>query len=103
MDSREVRVPRMLGVFAAGKIMNPKLARSQLIGSMTWGMSMALHEESVLDREFGDYLNHDLAQYHIPGQRGRPQHRRALDRRGGSEHRPCREGPPAPQRLRCLG
>jgi xanthine dehydrogenase YagR molybdenum-binding subunit len=33
---------------------------------MTWGMSMALHEESVLDREFGDYLNHDLAQYHIP-------------------------------------
>jgi xanthine dehydrogenase YagR molybdenum-binding subunit len=65
-DSREVRVPRMLGVFAAGKIMNAKLARSQLIGGMTWGMSMALHEESVLDREFGDYLNHDLAQYHIP-------------------------------------
>ena len=56
----------MLAVFAAGKIMNPKLARSQLIGSMIWGMSMALHEESVLDREFGDYLNHDLAQYHIP-------------------------------------
>ena len=66
MDSREIRVPRMLAVFAAGKIMNPKLARSQLIGSMIWGMSMALHEESVLDREFGDYLNHDLAQYHIP-------------------------------------
>jgi xanthine dehydrogenase YagR molybdenum-binding subunit len=65
-DSREIRVPRMLSVFAAGKIMNPKLARSQIIGGMTWGMSMALHEESVLDREFGDYLNHDLAQYHIP-------------------------------------
>jgi xanthine dehydrogenase YagR molybdenum-binding subunit len=65
MDSREIRVPRMLAVFAAGK-MNPKLARSQPIGSMTWGMSMALHEESVLDREFGDYLNHDLAQYRIP-------------------------------------
>jgi len=66
MDSREIRVPRMLGVFAAGKIMNPKLARSQLLGGMIWGLSMALHEESVLDREFGDYLNHDLAQYHIP-------------------------------------
>jgi xanthine dehydrogenase YagR molybdenum-binding subunit len=65
-DSREIRVPRMLGVFAAGKIMNAKLARSQLIGGMTWGMSMALHEESVLDREFGDFLNHDLAQYHVP-------------------------------------
>jgi xanthine dehydrogenase YagR molybdenum-binding subunit len=46
--------------------MNAKLPRSQLIGGMTWGMAMALHEESVLDREFGDYLNHDLAQYHIP-------------------------------------
>ena len=65
-DSREIRVPRMLGVFAVGKIMNAKLARSQFIGGMTWGMSMALYEESVLDREFGDYLNHDLAQYHIP-------------------------------------
>ena len=66
MDSREIRVPGMLGVFAAGRIMNPKLARSQLLGGMTWGMSMALHEESILDLEFGDYLNHDLAQYHIP-------------------------------------
>jgi xanthine dehydrogenase YagR molybdenum-binding subunit len=66
IDSREIRVPRMLGVFAVGKIMNPKLARSQLIGGMTWGLSMALHEESVLDRQFGDYLNHDFAQYHIP-------------------------------------
>lgn len=65
-DSREIRVPRMLGVFAAGKIMNAKLARSQIIGGMTWGISMALHEESVPDREFGDYLNHDLAQYHFP-------------------------------------
>jgi xanthine dehydrogenase YagR molybdenum-binding subunit len=66
MDSREIRVPRMLGSFAVGKIMNPKLARSQFLGGITWGLSMALHEESVLDREFGDYLNSDLAQYHIP-------------------------------------
>jgi xanthine dehydrogenase YagR molybdenum-binding subunit len=61
----EVRVARMLGVFAAGRIVNPTTARSQLIGGMTMGISMALHEESVLDREFGDYLNHDLAQYHF--------------------------------------
>jgi CO/xanthine dehydrogenase Mo-binding subunit len=45
-DSREVRVPRMLGVFAAGKIMNPKLACSQYIGGMTWGLSMAPLEEA---------------------------------------------------------
>ena len=61
----EVRVSRMLGVFAAGRIVNPRLARSQFIGGMTMGISMALHEESVMDREFGDYLNKDLAQYHV--------------------------------------
>jgi xanthine dehydrogenase YagR molybdenum-binding subunit len=65
VDTGEVRIPRALGVFAAGQIINPKTARSQLIGGMTMGISMALHEESVLDREFGDYLNHDLAQYHV--------------------------------------
>ena len=64
-DTGEVRVPRLLGVFAAGRILNPLTARSQLIGGMTMGLSMALHEESILDREFGDYLNHDLAQYHV--------------------------------------
>ncbi len=64
-DTGEVRVPRMLGIFAAGRIMNPKTARSQLIGGMTMGLSMALLEESVMDAEFGDYLNHDLAGYHI--------------------------------------
>jgi xanthine dehydrogenase YagR molybdenum-binding subunit len=61
----EVRIARMLGVFAAGRIINPKTARSQLIGGMTMGISMALHEESVMDAEFGDYLNHDLAGYHV--------------------------------------
>jgi xanthine dehydrogenase YagR molybdenum-binding subunit len=65
-DSGEVRVPRLLGVFAVGRIINPKTARSQFIGGMTMGMGMALHEESVLDLEFGDYLNRDLAQYHVP-------------------------------------
>ncbi|MFG1874422.1 xanthine dehydrogenase family protein molybdopterin-binding subunit [Sphaerisporangium sp. NPDC049003] len=65
-DTGETRVLRLLGVFAAGRILNPKTARSQLVGGMTMGLSMALLEESVMDREFGDYLNHDLAQYHIP-------------------------------------
>ena len=62
----EVRVPRMVGVFAAGRIINPTTARSQFLGGMTMGIGMALHEESVMDVEFGDYLNHDLAQYHVP-------------------------------------
>jgi xanthine dehydrogenase YagR molybdenum-binding subunit len=66
VDTGEVRVPRALGVFAAGRIINAKTARSQFIGGMTMGIGMALHEESVLDLEFGDYLNHDLAQYHVP-------------------------------------
>jgi xanthine dehydrogenase YagR molybdenum-binding subunit len=65
VDTGEVRIPRLLGVFAVGRIINPKTARSQFIGGMTMGMSMALHEESVLDREFGDYLNHDFATYHV--------------------------------------
>jgi xanthine dehydrogenase YagR molybdenum-binding subunit len=62
----EVRVPRLLGVFAAGRIINAKTARSQLIGGMTMGLGMALHEESVMDAQFGDYVNHDFAQYHVP-------------------------------------
>ena len=64
-DTGEVRVPRLLGVFAAGRIVVPALARSQFIGGMTMGLSMALHEESMIDPEFGDYPNHDLATYHV--------------------------------------
>jgi xanthine dehydrogenase YagR molybdenum-binding subunit len=55
----------MVGVFAAGRIVNPRTARSQLIGGMTMGLSMALHEEGVMDGISGDYANHDLAGYHI--------------------------------------
>ncbi len=61
----EVRLSRMLGVFSAGRIINPRLARSQLIGGMTMGLSMALHEESVVDERFGHVINHDFAGYHI--------------------------------------
>jgi len=61
----EVRVDRMLGVFAAGTIINPRTARSQLIGGMTMGLSAALHEEGYLDERFGHVVNNDFAGYHI--------------------------------------
>ncbi|QUH03392.1 xanthine dehydrogenase family protein molybdopterin-binding subunit [Saccharopolyspora erythraea] len=64
-DTGEVRVPRMLGVFAAGRIVNPRTARSQFVGGMTMGISMALHEQSVLDPRFGHVVNHDFAEYHV--------------------------------------
>jgi xanthine dehydrogenase YagR molybdenum-binding subunit len=65
VDTGEIRVPRMVGVFAAGRIVNAATARSQLVGGMTMGLSMALHEEGLMDAEFGDYANHDFATYHI--------------------------------------
>jgi xanthine dehydrogenase YagR molybdenum-binding subunit len=65
VDTGEIRVPRLLGVFAAGRIINPKTARSQFLGGMTMGLSMALFEQSVIDPRFGDYVNHDFAEYHI--------------------------------------
>lgn len=64
-DTGEVRVPRLLGVFAAGRIVNPVTTRSQLVGGMTMGLSMALHEESTLDPAFGDFRQRDLASYHV--------------------------------------
>lgn len=63
--SGEVRVARMLGVFAAGQIINPRTAGSQLIGGMTMGLSMALHEHSLFDARTGHVVNHDLAGYHV--------------------------------------
>jgi xanthine dehydrogenase YagR molybdenum-binding subunit len=62
----EVRLPRVLGVFACGRILNPKTARSQLIGGMTMGIGMALMEESTMDSRLGAWVNHDLALYHVP-------------------------------------
>ncbi|MFE1349978.1 xanthine dehydrogenase family protein molybdopterin-binding subunit, partial [Streptomyces sp. NPDC058757] len=62
----EVRVSRLLGVFAAGRILNPRTARSQFIGGMTMGIGMALTEGSTLDREFGGFVERDLASYHVP-------------------------------------
>ncbi|WP_159324597.1 xanthine dehydrogenase family protein molybdopterin-binding subunit [Streptomyces tendae] len=61
----EVRVRRMLGIFAAGRIVNPLTARNQLVGGMVWGISMALHEEAVRDRTSGALYAPDLAGYHV--------------------------------------
>jgi xanthine dehydrogenase YagR molybdenum-binding subunit len=66
IDTGEVRLRRMLGVFAAGRILNPKTARSQMIGGMVWGVGAALLEETVLDPRHGHFVNHDLAEYHVP-------------------------------------
>ena len=62
----EVRVSRLVGAFACGHILNAKTARSQLIGGMVWGLSMALHERTVLDHRLGRIMNADLAEYHVP-------------------------------------
>jgi xanthine dehydrogenase YagR molybdenum-binding subunit len=64
-DTGEIRVSRLLGVFGVGRVINPRTARSQLIGGMTMGLSMALHENSVFDTRIGQVANHDLAEYHI--------------------------------------
>lgn len=65
-DTGEVRVPRMLGMFSVGRVINPRTARSQFLGGMVMGMSMALHEESYRDRRYGHVANGDLAEYHVP-------------------------------------
>jgi xanthine dehydrogenase YagR molybdenum-binding subunit len=62
----EIRVRRMLAVCAAGRILNPKTARSQVIGAMTMGVGAALMEELVIDKRFGFFVNHDLAGYEVP-------------------------------------
>jgi xanthine dehydrogenase YagR molybdenum-binding subunit len=64
-DTGEVRVRRMLGVFAVGRILNPKTAHSQMIGGMTWGIGSALMEENTVDQRFGSFINQDLASYHV--------------------------------------
>jgi xanthine dehydrogenase YagR molybdenum-binding subunit len=66
MDTGEVRVRRMLGVFTAGRVLNAKTARSQAIGGMVFGVGAALHEDMTLDPRFGYFVNHDLAEYHVP-------------------------------------
>ena len=69
----EVRVRRMLGVFAAGRILNAKTARSQCLGGMTFGIGMALTEELIHDPRNGAIVNRDFAEYHLPVNADVPQ------------------------------
>ena len=62
----EIRLRRMLGVFAPGRVLNAKTAHSQMIGGMTFGVGMALLEEAVVDPRSGAFVNHDLAEYLLP-------------------------------------
>jgi xanthine dehydrogenase YagR molybdenum-binding subunit len=64
-DTGEVRVRRMLGVFAAGRILNAKTGRSQMLGGMTWGIGSALTEENHVDPRYGSFIAQDLASYHV--------------------------------------
>jgi len=64
--THEIRVPRLLGAFAAGHIMNPRTARSQLMGGLIWGMSSALLEATELDERYARYVNDNLADYLVP-------------------------------------
>lgn len=61
-----IEVKRAVTAVAAGKIINPKTAESQVLGGMIWGISKALHEETILDHQFGRYMNANLGEYHIP-------------------------------------
>ena len=65
-DLGQVRVSRMVGAFAAGRIINPRMVQSQIFGGMIWGMSFALHEQAIIDRRSGRILNANLAEYHVP-------------------------------------
>ena len=71
-DTGEIRVKRLLGVFSAGRILNRKTARSQLLGGMVWGLSYALMEDLMLDSRYGTFMNRDLAEYHLPVNRDMP-------------------------------
>jgi xanthine dehydrogenase YagR molybdenum-binding subunit len=62
----QIRATRLVGAFAAGTIINPRLVRSQYYGGMIWGVSFALHEQAVLDSRSGRVMNANLAEYHVP-------------------------------------
>ncbi len=65
-DLYQIRVSRLVGAFAAGRIINPRLAKSQLTGGMIWGISFALHEDAIHDPRTGRPMNADFAGYHVP-------------------------------------
>jgi xanthine dehydrogenase YagR molybdenum-binding subunit len=61
-----IRVTRVVNAVAAGRILNPKTGTSQIMGSVVWGIGMALHEETLIDHNFGRIMNSDIAEYHVP-------------------------------------
>jgi xanthine dehydrogenase YagR molybdenum-binding subunit len=61
-----IRVARVVSAVAAGRILNTKTARSQIIGGVVWGIGMALHEETLVDHQFGRIMNANIAEYHVP-------------------------------------
>ncbi len=61
-----IRVTRVVSAVAAGRIINPKTARSQILGAVVGGVGMALHEETLVDHTLGRIMNHSLAEYHVP-------------------------------------
>jgi xanthine dehydrogenase YagR molybdenum-binding subunit len=61
-----IQVARVVSAAAVGRVLNPKTARSQLLGGVVWGIGMALEEESVIDQVFGRFMNHSFAEYHVP-------------------------------------
>ncbi len=65
-DLGVLRITRLVNAVAAGKILNPKTARSQIIGGVVFGISMATHEESMSDHKLGRFMNHNYAEYHVP-------------------------------------
>jgi xanthine dehydrogenase YagR molybdenum-binding subunit len=65
-DLGTIHVTRVVSAVAAARILNPKTARSQILGAVVGGIGMALHEESVLDQNFGRFMNHSFGEYHIP-------------------------------------
>jgi len=66
MDTGEVRTRRLLGAFGVGRVLNPRTAASQVLGGITMGVGQALTEETVLDERWGQWVNRDLGEYHIP-------------------------------------
>src|ERR1700730_11080774 len=61
-----IRVTRVVSAVAAGRILNTKTAHSQIMGAVVWGIGMALHEETLVDHEFGRIMNANIAEYHVP-------------------------------------
>ena len=61
-----IRVTRVVSAVAAGRVLNTKTARSQILGGVVWGIGMALHEETLIDHAFGRIMNANIAEYHVP-------------------------------------